>query len=125
MTRMNIEDISDDKIRHEWEQIISKLGNPEQGEFEGVGTNPLTSKGAEREGSQSVAANSLFTAGTNRPDQGPLELALRLRNHGHIAEHLESQNFIVLFIHFCRKFFINSSNKSFMKVIVNPELSYR
>ncbi len=49
LTRMNIEDIADDKIRHEWEQIISKLGNPEQGEFEGVGTNPLSYKanGAE------------------------------------------------------------------------------
>lgn len=44
LTRMNIEDIADDKIRHEWEQIISKLGNPAQGEFEGVGTNPLSSK---------------------------------------------------------------------------------
>ncbi len=44
LTRMNIEDIADDKTRHEWEQIISKLGNPEQGEFEGVGTNPLRSK---------------------------------------------------------------------------------
>ncbi|MBS1956253.1 MAG: hypothetical protein JST89_18855 [Cyanobacteria bacterium SZAS-4] len=44
LTRMNIEDIADDNIRHEWEQIISKLGNPEQGEFEGVGTNPLSYK---------------------------------------------------------------------------------
>ncbi len=44
LTRMNIEDIADDKIRQEWEQIISKLGNPAQGEFEGVGTNPLSYK---------------------------------------------------------------------------------
>lgn len=44
LTRMNIEDIADDKVRHEWEQIISKLGNLEQGEFEGVGTNPLSYK---------------------------------------------------------------------------------
>jgi len=47
LTRMNIEDIADDKRRHEWEQIISKLGNPEQGEFEGIGKNPLTARELE------------------------------------------------------------------------------
>jgi hypothetical protein len=40
LTRMNIEDIADDDERHEWEQIVAKLGNPESGSFEGVGKYP-------------------------------------------------------------------------------------
>jgi hypothetical protein len=41
LTRMNIEDISDDDARQEWEQIIAKYGYLNSNEIEGVGRDPL------------------------------------------------------------------------------------
>ncbi|HEY9775371.1 MAG TPA: PDZ domain-containing protein [Planktothrix sp.] len=33
LTRMNVEDIASDRVRHEWERIIRSLGSPEKGAF--------------------------------------------------------------------------------------------
>ncbi len=41
LTRMNIEDIAEKKIRLEWEQMVAKLGYAQEGVFEGVGKKPL------------------------------------------------------------------------------------
>lgn len=43
LMRMNIEDIVEDKYRHEWERIVSMLGNPQRGNFTGKGENPPSS----------------------------------------------------------------------------------
>ncbi len=40
LTRMNIEDIADDDVRHEWEKLIATLGYPKEGEFSGAGYVP-------------------------------------------------------------------------------------
>jgi C-terminal processing protease CtpA/Prc len=40
LTRMNIEDITDDKARHEWEKILSTQGHATEGELSGVGRKP-------------------------------------------------------------------------------------
>jgi hypothetical protein len=36
LLRMNIEDIQQDKYRHQWEQIVRDLGNPKKGTFAGT-----------------------------------------------------------------------------------------
>jgi hypothetical protein len=36
LLRMNIEDIQQDKYRHQWEQIVRHLGNPKKGTFAGT-----------------------------------------------------------------------------------------
>ncbi|HEY9678431.1 MAG TPA: PDZ domain-containing protein [Drouetiella sp.] len=47
LTRYNIEDIAEAKYRHEWEQILSQLGNPTEGKYSGIGSDPLKNQPQE------------------------------------------------------------------------------
>jgi hypothetical protein len=42
LLRMNIEDIQQDKYRHQWEQIVHDLGYPKEGTFTGTNLKNLT-----------------------------------------------------------------------------------
>jgi hypothetical protein len=42
LIRMNIEDIPDSKARHMWEQVIRRLGYPEEGTFSGTSLHNLS-----------------------------------------------------------------------------------
>jgi len=42
LVRMNIEDIQETKYRHLWEQIVRRLGYPEEGSFSGTSLTNLT-----------------------------------------------------------------------------------
>ena len=45
LIRMNIEDIQEDKYRHQWEQIIRELGYPKGGTFSGTSIHNLSPDG--------------------------------------------------------------------------------
>jgi len=41
LIRMNVEDIKEPRIRHEWEQMIRNLGYPHEGTFTGTRVSNL------------------------------------------------------------------------------------